>query len=497
MDLDPGRVALRRLNRAEYDNTVRDLLGTGLRPAQGFAVDPAALGFDNNGDVQAVGAIQLEHYENAAQALADEVLAGGAARLAQVARVPACDPAREGRACVARLVSGFARRAWRRPPAADEIGRVMAVADGEQRRGGDGLAQLRLAVAVVLTSPHFLFRAEPDPRPGAVRALDDHEVASRLSYLIYASMPDDPLFAAADAGKLRTPAEVRAQAARMLADPRGAAFVASFAGQWLELAGLEDHDVDPALFGRSFDRALATAMKSETLGLFAEFVRGDRPAQELLSAPSMVADARLAQHYGAPAGAPPRRGLLTHASVLTATSAANGTNPVARGQWVLSRLFCAPPPPPPPDIPDLPDATPTGKTLRDRLEAHRTNPVCAACHRLFDPIGLGLENYDAIGRWRAMDAGEVIDASGELIDGTRFAGPAELIAALARDPRLSACVAEQLFIYALGRAPAAAPADAANLARLQAGAGGAAAGVRSLISTLVESDVFRMRRGEP
>jgi len=320
-------------------------------------------------------------------------------------------------------------------------------------------------------------------------------VASRLSYLIYGSMPDDPLFAAADAGQLRTPEQVRAQAARMLGDARAAGFVDSFAAQWLGLVDLPRHDVDPALFGTAFDGALAQAMKSETLGFVAAFVKDDRPAQELLSAPWSASDARLGQLYAG--GGPPRRGLLAQASVLTATSAANGTSPVARGQWVLAQMFCEPPPPPPPKVPALPDSAPTGKTLRARLEAHRASPVCASCHQLFDPIGLGLENYDAIGRWRTTDAGETIDASGALPDGTRFAGPAELLAALARDPRIGTCVGEKIFTYALGRAPAASAADRMHLQRLYTRAGGAQAGLRDLLLALAESDVFRLRAGEP
>jgi hypothetical protein len=480
---DPGRVALRRLNRTEYDNTVRDLLGTRLRPAQTFAVDPTALGFDNNGDVQSVTAIQLSQYESAAEALADEALAGGAARLAELARVAACDPGAP--ACLQTLIGGFARRAWRRPPAADEIARVMAVAEVERGRGGDGQAQLRQALIAVLVSPHFLFRAEP-ARPGT-RALDDHQVASRLSYLIYGSMPDDPLFQAAGAGRLRTAAEVRAQAARMLGDPRARSFVDSFAAQWLGLVELEQHDVDEAMFGKAFDPALAAAMKAETLAIFADFLRTDRPAPELVAARAPASDPRLAALYGDS----PRVGLLTQASILTTTSSANGTNPVTRGHWVLSQLLCSPPPPPPPKVPNLPDVAPAGKTLRARLEAHRANPTCASCHRLMDPIGLGLENYDAIGRWRATDAGEAIDASGELPDGTRFSGPAELIAALAKDPRLPGCVAEKLFTYALGRAP-----DGAQLARVQTAAGGSA-GIQALILALVESEAFRLRGEGP
>jgi Protein of unknown function (DUF1592)/Protein of unknown function (DUF1588)/Protein of unknown function (DUF1587)/Protein of unknown function (DUF1595)/Protein of unknown function (DUF1585) len=487
---DPGRVALRRLNRTEYDNTVRDLLGTTLRPAQGFAADPTALGFDNNGDVQSLTAIQLEQYQNAGEALADEALAGGPAHVAVLAHASACDPA--ARACVQALIAAFARRAWRRPPAADELARLMAVPDAEAARGGDGVAQLRVALIAVLTSPHFLFRLEPVAQPGGTRALDDHEVASRLSYLIYSSLPDDPLFQAADAGQLRTAADVRAQATRMLGDPRGAAFVSGFATQWLGLVDLEQHDVDPALFS-GFDPALAAAMKAETQRFFADFLAADRPAQELLVTRATVADPRLAQLYGDSA----RPGLLTQASVLTATSSANATNPVTRGAWVVSQLFCTPPPPPPPKVPNLPEASATGRTLRARLEAHRANPVCASCHQLFDPIGLGLENYDAVGRWRTTDAGEPIDASGDLPDGTHFAGPAELIAALGKDPRLPGCVAQKLFTYALGRAPDGVPTDAANLARLSAAAGGARAGIRSLVLALVESDAFRLRREEP
>jgi hypothetical protein len=507
---DPGRVAIRRLNRIEYNNTVRDLLGSKLQPADTFAPDPFGLGFDNNGDVQTLSTVQIEQYQTAAEALVDEVLVGGVARVATLGRVAACNLASEGTPCIEKLLTGLARRAWRRPVATDEVARLTALANAAKARGEDASAQLRIALVALLSSPHFLFRAEPDPTPQATasRLLTDHEIATRLSYLLYASLPDDVLFDAADKGQLTTESAVRAQAMRMLTDAKGKAFVERFAAQWLDLQELDQHDVDPALFGKVFDQPLAQAMKAETLALFSEFLAADLPVADLLTARFTFVNARLAQHYGLPATGPTlsrvaltgeqRRGLLGHASVLTTTSSPNGTNPVARGYWVLTHLLCAPPPPPPPDIPPLPEMAANGTTVRARFEAHRTNPACAACHVLMDPIGFALENYDAIGRWRTTDNGAPVDARGMLPDGSTFNGPVQLADVLRKDPSVASCLAANLFTYATGRAPRATTSDNASLERIVAIAGGSATmTLEASLLALVSSDAFRMQQREP
>ena len=363
----------------------------------------------------------------------------------------------------------------------------------------------------MLASPHFLFRVEldPDPRAAAPRALNDHEIASRLSYLIYSSMPDDPLAAAADRGQLRTPDQVAAQAKRMLADARAAALAGSFAAQWLDLRSLAGHQVDEASFGKAFDGALAALMQEETSRFFLEFMNGDLPITGMLTARFTYLDARLARHYGltSPGGAgltrvtltgDQRGGLLTQGSVLTATSPPNHTSPVARGAWVLSSLLCSPPPPPPANIPPLPEPSPTvPASLRARLEAHRSNPQCAACHVAMDPIGFGLEHYDGIGRWRTDDGATPIDASGTLPDGSTFDGALQLAALLAKDPRLPGCLTQKLYTFALGRSPDGGTADRPYLDRITAlAAGPDGVTLHRAIAALVTSDPFRLRRAD-
>jgi hypothetical protein len=508
---DPGRVAMRRLNRTEYNNTVRDLLGTKLRPADAFEADRSALGFDNNGDVQTLSPLQVEQYQSAAEALVEEALLGGPAAIAAIGRTAACDLT-EGAPCLQRLVAAFARRAWRRPATMAETARLVALASEAAARGEDALGQLAVPLTAVLSSPHFLFRVEldPDPRSMAARPLNDHEIASRLSYLIYSSMPDDPLLSAADRGQLRTPEQVSAQTKRMLADPRAAALAGSFAAQWLDLRSLASHQVDEASFGKAFDRTLAALMEQETSRFFLEFLDGDLPIAGMLTARFTYLDARLARHYGLTAPGPTglarvaltgdqRGGLLTHGSVLTATSPPNHSSPVARGAWVLSSLLCSPPPPPPANVPPLPEPSPTvAASMRARLEAHRMNPLCAACHLAMDPIGFGLEHFDGIGRWRTSDGPTSIDASGTLPDGSSFDGALELAALLARDPRLPGCLTQKLFTFALGRSPDADPSDRAYLERIAAlSAGPEGVTMHRAIAALVTSDPFRLRRGEP
>jgi hypothetical protein len=510
--LDPGRVTLRRLNRTEYNNTLRDLLGTSLRPADAFQPDPIGFGFDNNGDVQSLTTLQIEQYQGAAEAAVAEVTAGGLDRLAAAARTGACALAPQAQDCIRKLATGLARRAWRRPVTGPEIDRLMAVAAAAGTRGEDALGQLRFALVATLISPHFLFRVELDPQPDSIAAhpVGPFELASRLSYLIYRSMPDDALFEAAEKGRLATAADVRREVSRMLADPRGAELVESFVGQWLDLDGLSEHQVDPALFGDAFDPELARSMRAETVSFFTELLRQNLPVSELLDARFTYVDARLARHYGLGATAPAsvtrvqldgsrRTGLITQASVLTATSAPNRTSPVARGAWVLAQLLCAPPPPPPPDVPALPEAElQAPKNARELLEMHRKDPSCTPCHQVIDPIGLGLENYDAIGRWRDRDNGVPIDAAGMLPDGSTFRGAVELGALLARDPRVASCVASNLFTYAVSRHPASGSPDGQHVERIVRTAGqGAPVRLRDLLLSVVTSEPFRFRRGEP
>ncbi len=507
---DPGRVSLRRLNRAEYNHTVRDLLGTTSTPADAFEADPAGFGYDNNGDVQILTTLQLEQYQSAAEALATEMTSGGVDKLATAARVSPCDAAAAG--CIRQITNGLAQRAWRRPVLSAEIDRVMRLADLAKQRGEAATEQLRMAITGVLSSPHFIFRAEIDPAssaPGKKRLLSGYEIASRLSYLLYRSMPDDGLFAAATGGKLSTVDDVKREAVRMLADPKGAEFVRGFVTQWLDINSLTGHAVDGEKVG-AFDRALAISMQAETTGFVTKFLEDNLPVKELLTARFTVLDARLAKHYGmaSPSTDRPalvqlsgsqRRGLLTHASILTATSNPDRTSPVARGAWVMTHLLCAPPPPAPPDVPALPETPDKPLTARAQIEAHRADPGCAACHKLMDPIGLGLENYDAIGRWRDTEFGQPIDAAGELPDGGKFAGAVDLAEVLTKDARVPECLARNLFTYALGRNPEDGSIDAQHVARVVHSVGAAGDGsvrLRDLLLGIVTSDAFRMQKAE-
>ncbi len=501
--IDPGRVTLRRLNRSEYNNTVRDLLGTQLHPADGFASDPAGFGYDNNADVQSLTPLQLDQYLTAASTLAADALSGGVPAFATRAGLTSCDLDAEPD-CARRLIKGFARRAFRRPVADDEVTRLLQIGAAARQVGDAPLAQLQLVLGGILGSPHFLFRVERDPDPTSLEPhpLTSHELATRLSYFLWSSMPDAPLFDAADGDRLASDEQLRAQATRLLSDGRAVALINSFAKQWLSLGPLEQHEVDAAQF--SFDRGFMLAARNETLLFFQEFLQRDLPPGQLLLAPFSYLNDRLATHYGEPLVGSgkstrvlltgnQRPGLLTQASVLTRTSFPARTSPTVRGAWISTHLLCSPPPPPPANVPTLPEV-PAGAsaTARQRLEAHRANPSCASCHRLIDAIGFGLEHYDLVGRYRSSDRGAPIDASGVLASGESFDGAIELSRLLAADPRVTSCLARNLLTFALGRGLE--PADDATLEGVvQRSAGG---GVRALVLELVSSPPFRMRRGE-
>jgi len=459
-DLAAGRVTLHRLNRTEYNNTVRDLLGVDLRPADRFPQDDLAHGFDNIAEVLTVAPLLVEKYDDAARQLAETALADPGAR----AKLITCDPAAMGEEACAREVLGrFVSRAWRRPITEQELEKVMglyrvAVEEGEGFETG-----LQLAIHGTLVSPNFLFRFEEDPPAGQVRRLNGYELASRLSYFLWSTMPDDALFFAAESGQLDTPEGVEAEVERMLADPRAEAFVDNFGGQWLATRALERAQPDPATFP-DWDDELREAMAMETRLVLAELIREGRPLVDLLDADFTWVNERLARHYGIEGvkgaefqrvAVPDHRrgGILGHGSFLTTTSNPTRTSPVKRGKWVLGQLLCDEPPPPPPGVEGLPETEkPTG-TLREQMVAHRTDPICASCHVTMDSIGFGLENFDPTGRYRTKDeAGFAIDASGELPGGRIFSGVVELAQTLKADPKFASCMAEQAMTYALGRA---------------------------------------------
>ena len=405
----------------------------------------------------------------------------GAGETSSRARIFTCRPAGaasgeraasdEETRCAARILSSLARLAYRRPMTDDDLDTLLGFYADERAAGGSFEAGIELALRWLLASPDFLFRVEappPDLGDAAIYRISDLELASRLSFFLWSSIPDDELLRAAEAGRLRDSEDLERQVRRMLADPRANALTNNFAGQWLQLRNLADTAVRPGdPYSLAFDESLRRGMIRETERFFDSIVRENRAALELLTADYTFLNERVATHYGVPnvqgshfrrvalpAGSP-RRGLLGHGSILTLTLHAIRTSPVLRGKWILNNILGTPPPDPPPNVPALVDRKTQAKTatLRKRMQAHRDNPACAACHAMIDPAGFALENFDAIGRWRVVDESfNPIDASGVLPDGTAFDGVAELRAALVRRPeRFVTTMTEKLLTYALGR----------------------------------------------
>jgi len=393
----------------------------------------------------------------------------GRGETASRARIFTCRPTSpsQEQSCANAILTSLARRAFRRPVTQADVRPLLAFyASGRQE--GDFDHGMEKALRALLVSPDFLFRVEHDPKgaaPGTVYRISDLELASRLSFFLWSSLPDDRLLSLAEQGKLHEPATLDAQVSRMLADPRSDALVSNFAGQWLSLRNLAVAKPDPDLFPE-YDDSLSRSFLEETELFFTHLLREDRSVLELLDANYSFLNQRLAEHYRVPNiyGSqfrqvtftdPNRGGLLGQGSILTVTSYPNRTSVVQRGKWVLETLLGTPPPPPPPNIPELKPEAQDGHqlTAREQMEQHRTNPVCASCHARMDPIGFALENFDGVGRWRAKDAGSPIDASGVLPDGTRFVGPAELKKALVgphADEFIDTFV-DKLLTYALGR----------------------------------------------
>jgi hypothetical protein len=402
--------------------------------------------------------------------------ATGPGHTASRERIFTCRPApdaeaAEAEACARTILATLARRAYRRPVGDDEVAPLLGFYRAGLHDEGSFDGGIQVALKALLVSPEFLFRIERDPAaaaPGSLYRIGDVELASRLSFFLWSSIPDDQLLAAAERGALAKPAELERQVRRMIADPRADAFVANFAGQWLYLRNLEAVIPVQSIFP-NFDDTLREGLRRETELFFASVLREDRSVLELLDADYTFVNERVARHYGLPnvkgshfrrvalPAASPRRGLLGHGSILAVTSRADRTSPVVRGQWILDNLLGAEPPPPPADVPPLEatsvtDGRGTVLSLRERLTAHRENPACASCHLSMDSLGFALEGFDATGRWRAIDElGDPIDASGVLPDGTVFNGFEEFRAALKSSELFRTVLAEKLLTYALGR----------------------------------------------
>lgn len=460
MAKDPGRVTIRRLNRAEYNYTVRDLLGVHTRPADAFPADGAGGGgFDNNADTLFVPPILMEQYLKAA----DAVLRDADRRMVIVRRP---DNDGEKRQAARECIETLAKRAFRRPVTPQEVDRYVTLFNIADKRGEKFDQAVRFALRGVLVSPQFLFRIEQDKPQKTPWKIGDLELASRLSYFIWASMPDDELLKLATESKLSDPAILEAQVKRMVEDPRSRALAEEFGGQWLKFKDLNTTANPDRMKFPGYTAALRDAMYNEGVEFVDSVFREDVSLLKLIDADYVFVNDALARHYGLPKvdgpglkkvtlpPGSPRGGVMTMASTLTITSFPLRTSPVLRGKWVLEEILGAPPPPPPPDVPELPkdDSAVGGLSFREQLEKHRKNPECASCHARMDPIGFGMENFDPIGRFRTELSGKPVDASGELTNGEKFSGPADLKAAMLKQKDAFARnLAEKLLSYALGR----------------------------------------------
>ena len=398
------------------------------------------------------------------------------------------------------VLADFAHRAWRRPVTSAEIDQLMTL----YKADAPFETAIKQPMKAVLVSPYFLFRGEPN-RPDAIQPISDIALASRLSYFLWSSMPDDELLGLAEKGTLRN--YLDAQVKRMLASPKAQALVENFAGQWLEIRNLKFIAPDKTLYP-DFDESLREAMRKETEMFFSSIMLEDRSVVDFVNADYTFVNERLAKHYGIPdvtgpefrkvsLEGTPRRGVLTQASVLTLTSNPTRTSPVKRGKWVLEDLLGTPPPPPPPDVPALKDDPKhaTG-TLRQQMEQHRANPVCASCHARMDPIGFGLENFDGIGAYRSKEGTFPIDASGKLTSGESFQGASELsnILATSKRDQFVRCLTEKMMIYALGRGLEY--YDRAATDQIMAAAARNNYKFSSLVLGVIKSSPFEQRHGE-
>lgn len=511
---DPGSVAMRRMNSTEYDNTVRDLLGTSLKPAAGFSfADRYGYGFDNNANVLEVDDVQLESYTASAEKLAADVLANATLK----GKVLTCAPA-SGDACVKTILKNFMRRAFRRPVEDSEVAVFANLVKVATTEGDSAEVGIGLAIQGILSSPHFLFRIEydEDPTSKTPHPVSSHEMASRLSYFLWSTMPDADLFKAADDDKLKTVAQIKAQVERMLEDPKAEAFIDTFGALWTPLrtfaggSGVDEHEVDTAIFTK-FNDNLRSAMTEETRSMLRDLFQGNIGFRDFMFGDYTYANDLLAEHYGLPKPGSTtlkkvstkdskRAGLLTHGSFLAATSQPALTSVVKRGRYVYEKMLCGTVGDPPPDVDTQLDRKP-GNTVRQDFEAHESKPICAGCHKLLDPPGLVLEQYDAIGGFRTMDRDLPIDTKVkfETDDGVvDFENAIDLAKYISTSKGYAQCVTSAVYAFALGRGPdptdGGGDMDEGVLAKLQNNLDASAWKFPDMINSIVSSEPFRMRR---
>jgi Protein of unknown function (DUF1592)/Protein of unknown function (DUF1588)/Protein of unknown function (DUF1587)/Protein of unknown function (DUF1585)/Protein of unknown function (DUF1595) len=412
--------------------------------------------------------------------------------------------------CATRILTSLTRRAYRRPVTTADVQAPLDFYKQARQNGEKFDAGIRAGLSRVLSSTSFIYRMEndaPGVKPGVAHQIADVELASRLSFFLWSSIPDDKLLNLATSGQLRQPGVLAAQVKRMIADERADALVSNFTGQWLQLRNLESKVSPDVLMFPDFDDNIRKGFRSETEMLFSYILRNDRSAMELLNADYTFLNERLAKHYGIPGvygerfrqvklNDPNRFGLLGHGSVLSLTALATRTSPVFRGVYVLTTFLGTPPPPPPPNVPALDEANKgketAPKSVRDQLELHRQNQPCASCHRIIDPPGFALENYNSVGQWRTADNGTKIDANGVLADGSRLNGPVELREAILRRPEaFASIITERMMVYALGRGLE--PADMPVVRRIVKRAGQNDYRLSTIVSEIITSAPFQMR----
>jgi len=509
--VDVNRVSIHRLNNLEYDNTVRDLVGVPGTAQTSFQADEQGE-FDNNADAFTMNDARYEQYFNSADTIGEAVFANAALK----AKIVTCAPSATDTTCASTIITNFGKRAWRRPLAATEVTRLVKLATDAVALGETPENSVKQVVKTLLASPQFLYRIEFDANPASIvsHSLDPYELATRLSYLGWSTMPDDAMFALAANGTIGTDVTITAQIDRMLADPtKGNTFTESFAGQWLGARVMKSHQVEPTAFPM-FDEPLRTAMIQEELMFFNEFLTGTRPMTDFFTADVNFVNQRLATHYGVPGvtSATPvkmtittdtRVGFMSLASFLTFTSFSYRTAPTLRGKWVLLNLLCQTIPNPPANVPKLDpgaaaDPALQSANIRTKLTAHRTQTDCAACHNTLDPIGLGLENFDAVGAYRTKyPNGDVIDSSGVLPTKETFTTVAQLSTILAAGTyatKLTDCASQKMMTYALSRALV--QTDQGYLTQIRTNWATQGWGLKPLLKDIALNDTFRFRHGE-
>lgn len=477
---DPGRGMIRRLTKYEYRATVRDLFyGFPFNPSKTFPDEDKMLGYDVIGQTQTIDQVLGEKYIAAADGILNVVFPPKGAKLSvalsdtDLKRIQSAiitarpSDTLEPRAAASQVLRRFASRAFRRPIESERVERFLKLYDMASDQKLDYETSIKVALKAVLISPEFLLRVEDEPavaKGSLAQPINDYELASRLSYFLWSSMPDDELFGLATKKELRKPEVLEAQIKRMLIDPKARALAESFGNQWLDLAVLDKSTPSPKVFPE-WDTELESSIRLEPLFFFASMIRENRNVMEMIDCDYAFVNARLAKHYELPPvtgdtlqkvslSDKKRGGILSMAAVLIATSYDTRTSVSHRGQWFLDRIMGTPPPPPPMNVPPLAEGKKgeQPKTLRERLALHARDSACAGCHQKVDPAGFAMENYDAIGRWRTMDSGKPLDTTGEFSDGSKVNGPEDLKAMLISKKRMFLeNLTKQTLTYALGR----------------------------------------------